>query len=134
VQGEAFVLKATMASSKQSIDLLKKQYEEFKESAAKELKELTKKQTTLAKERETLDLEVHTHMKNEHDKQSRIRFDHKMIIDKDAAYEKTLEDRHKLETDEMEKLKKTKEEEKKTLEQGLADHEAKRKGDQQYQD
>lgn len=93
------------------------------------MKELTKKQTTLAKEREALDLEVHTHLKNEFDKQSKIRFDHKMILDKEAAYEKTLEDRHKLETDEMEKLKKMKEEEKKTLEQGLADHHAKRKGD-----
>ena len=118
-----------MASSKQSIDILKRQYEEFKESAAKELKELTKKQTTVAKEREAIDLEVHTHLKNEFDKLSRIRFDHKMIIDKDAAYEKTLEDRHKLETDEMEKLRKTKEEEKKALEKGQADHDARRISD-----
>lgn len=122
VQGEAFVLKATVSSSRTSIDLLKRQYEEFKDHAIKEFKELNKKVGQLSKEREALDLDVHTNLKNEFDRQSKTRFDHKMHLDKDKAFEDTLLARHTLETLEMEKLKKIKEEEKKKLEGLYAAH------------
>ena len=97
VQGEAFVLKATVNSSRTAIDVLKRQYEEFKDHALKEFKEMNKKVTQITKEREALDLDVHTNLKNEFDRQSKTRFDHKMILDKDKAYEDTLLARHTLE-------------------------------------
>lgn len=122
VQGEAFVLKATVNSSRTAIDVLKRQYEEFKDHALKEFKEMNKKVTQITKEREALDLDVHTNLKNEFDRQSKTRFDHKMILDKDKAYEDTLLARHTLEIQEMDKLKKIKEEEFKKLEGLYAAH------------
>lgn len=124
IKEQTFLLQTNLKYSKELNETLRTTVDSFKRESQQKKKTADDNYRKINAERTNLENEVTITLKNELDKTANTRFDHKMIIDKDAAFEEIMKKRHDLECKELRELIVKKKASVEELKQGQEKYEA----------